>query len=120
MKNLKYDYDFENDSLFLYWGNGDYDTSEFFDNSIAVDFNKDKAPIGIEIFKASLKFHTKKTNLQNITNGFVKISIGEKEIKFSINLSIELHSKLMPIKPINIIKCNDLNIPNTETSLAIA
>ena len=119
MKHMKFDYDCENDSLFLFQDEGVYEFSEFLTNSIAIDFNTDKIPIGIEVFNASKKFNTEKNNLLNIINGIVKVSICEKEIKFSINLNIKIHSKSTSIKPVSIVKDNNFNIPDSETNRAI-
>jgi len=119
MKNMKFDYDCENDSLFLYWDNGVYEFSEFLSDSIAIDFNTEKIPIGIEILNTSKKFNTEKTKLMNIIKCIVNVSIGEEKIKFSIHLNIEVHSNLTSIKPVSIVKDNDLNIPKSEINMAI-
>ncbi|RBQ23687.1 hypothetical protein ALNOE001_07520 [Candidatus Methanobinarius endosymbioticus] len=65
MKNMKFDHDLENDSLFLYLDEEGYEFSEFLTGYlIAMDFNTEKIPIGIEIFKASEKFNILKKQFE--------------------------------------------------------
>jgi len=47
-----------------------------------MDFNIEKVPIRIEIFHASLKFDTEKTNLINIMKSIANVSIGGRKLNF--------------------------------------
>lgn len=79
MKNMRFDYDLKNDSLFLCLDEEGYEFSEFLTDTIAMDFKTEKVPIGIKIFKGSEKFNTKKDNLMNIIKDIADVSIGRRK-----------------------------------------
>jgi len=56
--NIMYlDYDYENDILFFFQKNNkDYEFSDALNESIIIDYNKDRQPMGLEIFNASKLF----------------------------------------------------------------
>jgi len=120
MEKVNLNYDYENDILFFNKSNEDYEFSEILNKSIAIDFNKNENLIGLEVSQASKQFKTKKIYLNSVKEANVKISIDEKDIKISINLFVEIHSKQTPLKNVNIIESNNLKIPNIETNMAIA
>jgi len=120
MEKMKVDYDQKYDNLFFYLHNNDYEYSEFLNDSVALDFNEDKKPIGVEISDASKEFKIKKQYLKSIKEGEIKIIIGEDYIKVSIKLYVKVHNKATTIEPINIIGDNDFNIPSIETNMVIA
>ena len=119
MEKVNLNYDYENDILFFYKANEDYEFSEILNKSIAMDFNKNETIIGIEISEASKQFRTKKTYLNSVINANVKVSVDEKDIKLSIKLLVDIHNKETPLKNVNIVENNDLKIPNIETNMAI-
>jgi len=120
MEKVSLNYDYENDILFFYKNNEDYEFSEILNKSIAMDFNKNDNPIGIEILDASEQFKTKKLHLNSVKKANVKISINEQDIKLSIKLLVEIHNKQTPLENVNIVENNNLKIPNIETNMATA
>ncbi|MCL2156544.1 MAG: DUF2283 domain-containing protein [Methanobrevibacter sp.] len=117
---MLFDYDYENDILFLHLAKDyNYNFSEFLDKSIVIDFNENKVPIGFEILNASKVFKSKKFLLNNINQGSINLMISERDIELKIDLLVEIHEKLTFV-PINIVGNNDLNIPNFASEIAIA
>ncbi|MBZ9570399.1 DUF2283 domain-containing protein [Methanobrevibacter sp. TMH8] len=122
-KVMEIDYDYENDILFAFLDDEyykDFEYSEFLDNSVSIDFDEKNIPIGVEISNASKKFNTKKQYLNDKLNGVLNISIHEKKIELNINLFVTIHNKSISLNPVDLIGDNILNIPNVETSMAIA
>jgi uncharacterized protein YuzE len=120
MIKLKVDYDHENDSLFLYHNEEGYsEFSEFLTDDIVMDFNENDIPVALEILNASKHFNKKKTSFLNIGQCTVKISINKEKIMFSIKLGINVHNKLTSLKPINLVKANDINLSSSETIIAM-
>ena len=117
------DYDWENDILFTFLDDEyykDFKYSEFLDSSVSIDFNKKTIPIGVEISNASNRFNTKKEYLNDILNGALYILIHEKKIELHVNLFVIIHNKSTSLNPVDLVGDNILNIPNVETSMAIA
>ncbi|KZX16774.1 hypothetical protein MBCUT_06380 [Methanobrevibacter cuticularis] len=122
-KVMEVDYDYENDILFAFLDDEyykDFEYSEFLDSSVSIDFDKKSIPIGIEISNASKKFNTKKQYLNDILSGALYISIHEKKIELNVNLFVIIHNKPTSLNPIDLVEDNILNMPNIETSMAIA
>ena len=116
---MLFDYDYENDILFLHLAKDyNYDFSEFIDKSVVMDLNEYNMPIGFEITDASKVFKSKKFLLNNINQGTINLMISEKDIELKIDLVIEIHNKANSI-PMNIVGNNNLNIPNFTTEIAI-
>ncbi|MCL2115539.1 MAG: DUF2283 domain-containing protein [Methanobrevibacter sp.] len=120
-KKLVFDFDYENDILFFYsekdYG---YEFSVFLSESIVMDFNKNKVPIGLEIFNASKLFKTKKHFLKTIYEGSLEILISKEKIKSNLTLSIKIHNKDTKTPQLNFVGVNDLQIPNINTELLVA
>ncbi|MDR0911592.1 MAG: DUF2283 domain-containing protein [Methanobrevibacter sp.] len=115
-EKITVDYDDENDNLFVFLQNEDYDYSEIITKNVFIDFNKDEKPVGFEIDNASKLFKTNKSNLKNIIGGNVKIVIDEKDINLNVNLYVEIQKQSVYLNPINIIENNNFNIPSIETT----
>jgi len=116
---MLFDYDYENDILFLHLAKDyNYDFSELIDKSVVMDLNEYNMPIGFEITDASTVFKSKKFLLNNINQGTINLMISEKDIELKIDLVIEIHNKANSI-PMNIVGDNNLNIPNFTTEIAI-
>ncbi|KZX10453.1 DUF2283 domain-containing protein [Methanobrevibacter filiformis] len=121
-KIMSVDYDYENDILFAFLDEEyykDFEYSEFLDSSVSIDFDKKAIPIGVEISNASTKFKTQKQYLKDILSGAIYISIHEK-IELTVNLFVIIHNKPTSLSPVDLSKDNSLNIPNVETSMAVA
>jgi len=122
-KVMGIDYDNENDILFAFLDDEyykDYEYSEIINGSVHIDLDKNNVPIGVELSDASKNFKTKKLYLKNILSGTIYISISEKQIELSINLLITLHNKPLSLNPIDLVEENISNLPNIETTMAIA
>ncbi len=77
-RKIKYDYDCNNDSLFLYGeGRYYYDFSEELDNGIIIDFDKNQNPVAFEILDASKKFNVSKDSFQKPIFFNIEINMDE-------------------------------------------
>ncbi|MBF4469216.1 MAG: DUF2283 domain-containing protein [Methanobrevibacter arboriphilus] len=115
------EYDYENDILFFNAEkNYEYEFSEILDESIVMDFNKYKAPIGLEISNASKIFKVKKFQIKHFSSGDLHICINKNSIKLKLGLSITVHEKNTPIPPMSFVGENNLNIPTFESDLAVS
>ncbi|GAA5818113.1 MAG: DUF2283 domain-containing protein [Methanobrevibacter sp. CfCl-M3] len=119
MKILLTDYDYQEDILFFHLSeNPNYEFSENLNKDILIDFNKDKLPIGLEIFNASKVLKTKKIYLNQIEQGILKIKINEENINLNLNLTILIHQKQTDL-PIEVTEDNIYNLPNVQTEVAV-
>ncbi|KZX16782.1 DUF2283 domain-containing protein [Methanobrevibacter filiformis] len=119
-KEITLDYDYENDNLFIFLKNNKYKYTEFLNDSVSIDFDKDENPIGFEVADASTQFKTQKLYLNNIISGEIKVIITEKNVNLSMTLYVEVRNKSIHLNSIDVVEDNYLNIPNTEVSVAIA
>ncbi|KZX16293.1 DUF2283 domain-containing protein [Methanobrevibacter curvatus] len=118
-KGITLDYDYENDNLFIFLKNNNYKYTEFLNDSVSIDFDKNENPIGFEVADASKEFKTQKKYLNKIISGEIKVIITEKYINLSMTLVVEIRNKSI-ISNIEVVEDNYLSIPNTEVSVAIA
>ena len=118
----KFDYDFENDSLFIFPNSRkpeEYGISECIDENFILDFNKEKKLIGLEILSASERLGIPKSYLKNISKWNITINIDEKNIKIDIKLEFKLRNKLNE-KELSIEKINEDMLTPSFTNLAMA
>lgn len=114
------DYDFENDILFFFLEEDyNYEFSEFLSESVVIDYDKNRYPIGLEITKASKLFGSTKTRMHNIAEGTMDIEIDEEKIKLELSLTVKIHKKPTPLKSRIITGLNELKLPSIEASVAI-
>ena len=119
-KDSKIDYDFENDTLFVFPKSRipkEYNISEHIDDFI-LDFDSNKNLIGIEILNASKVFKLTKIQLTNIVNWDFTIDINERIIKIDVNMKFEMRNKFTQ-NIFSIEKINEDMLSPTHANLAI-
>jgi uncharacterized protein YuzE len=90
----KFDYDFENDTIFFYGTDKKYKTSIDIDD-IILDVGEDNSAIAIEILDASKKFKVPKSDLSNILHFNAEISVSKETIKVIMKLVIKKRNGLV-------------------------
>jgi len=107
-KEVNIDYDFENDSLFIFPKSRnpeDYKISEYIDENFIFDLDKSDKIIGIEILFASKRFNLPKYAIQSASNWDFLIVVDEKtikiEIKFKSNIRNQITEKDLSLEKIN-------------------
>jgi uncharacterized protein YuzE len=90
----KFDYDFENDTIFFYGTDKKYKTSIDIDD-IILDVGEDNSAIAIEILDASQKFSVPKSDLSNILHFNAEISVSKETIKVIMKLVIKKRNGLI-------------------------
>lgn len=90
----KFDYDFENDTIFFYGTDKKYKTSIDIDD-IILDVGEDNSAIAIEIIDASKKFNVPKSDLSNILHFNAEISVSKETIKVIMKLVIKKRNGLI-------------------------
>ena len=90
----KFDYDFENDTIFFYGTDKKYKTSIDIDD-IILDVCEDNSAIAIEILDASKKFNVPKSDLSNILHFNAEISVSKETIKVIMKLVIKKRNGLI-------------------------
>ncbi|MEM3374532.1 MAG: DUF2283 domain-containing protein [Candidatus Woesearchaeota archaeon] len=92
-KRFKFDYDIENDILFIY--NPKLKSNESFEiNNFIVDFSKNKEISAIEILNASSFFSNQENTITNINDCFVRILRKNSLIYIKITFFVENEKKL--------------------------
>lgn len=90
----KYDYDFENDSIFFYGSNKKYRSSIDLDG-IILDISEENQIMAIEILDASEKFNLAKEDLLNIKYFEALIEVSEENIRLTMKMSVNKRNKLV-------------------------
>lgn len=90
----KFDYDFENDTIFFYGTVKKYKTSIDIDD-IILDLGEDNSAIAIEILDASKKFSVPKSDLLYILHFNAEISVSKETIKVVMKLVIKKRNGLI-------------------------
>lgn len=114
----KYDYDFENDSIFFYGGNKKYRSSIDLDG-IILDISEDSDIKAIEILDASKRFNLAKEDLRNIKYFEANIEISEENIKITMKMSVSKRNKLVD-KGLNALGLNSINLPISKQGIALS
>lgn len=117
MTDVKYDYDYENDSLFVYkTGQYNYDFSENLDSHISIDIDDVGRPIAFEILGVSGLFEVNKHALKFINSINARVCINEDNINFRMVINVSMHNKSIDSK----VKClfsNDEGLPVNELTI---
>jgi uncharacterized protein YuzE len=90
----KFDYDFENDTIFFYGTDKKYKTSIDIDD-IILDVSEDNSAIAIEILDASKKFSVPKSDLSSILHFNAEICVSKETIKVVMKLVIKKRNGLI-------------------------
>jgi len=114
----KYDYDFENDSIFFYGGNKQYRSSVDLDG-IILDISDDNNIMAIEILDASKRFNLAKEDLRNIKYFEANIEISEENIKITMKISVSKRNKMVD-KDLNALGLNSMNLPISKQGIALS
>jgi uncharacterized protein YuzE len=114
----KFDYDFENDTIFFYGTDKKYKTSIDIDD-IILDVGEDNSVIAIEILDASKKFSVQKSDLSNILHFNAEISISKETIKVIMKLVIKKRNGLInKFREACGLNNNDLPVSTQEMALS--
>ncbi len=114
----KYDYDFENDSIFFYGGNKQYRSSVDLDG-IILDISDGNNIMAIEILDASKRFNLAKEDLRNIKYFEANIEISEENIKITMKISVSKRNKMVD-KDLNALGLNSMNLPISKQGIALS
>lgn len=114
----KYDYDFENDSIFFYGGNKKYRSSIDLDG-IILDISEDSDIMAIEILDASKRFNLAREDLRNIKSFEANIEISEENIKITMKMSVSKRNKMVD-KDLNALGLNSMNLPISKQGIALS
>ncbi len=114
----KYDYDFENDSIFFYGGNKQYRSSIDLDG-IILDISDDNNIMAIEILDASKRFNLAREDLRNIKYFEANIEISEENIKITMKMSVSKRNKMVD-KDLNALGLNSMNLPISKQGIALS
>ena len=114
----KYDYDFENDSIFFYGGNKQYRSSVDLDG-IILDISDGNNIMAIEILDASKRFNLAREDLRNIKYFEANIEISEENIKITMKISVSKRNKMVD-KDLNALGLNSMNLPISKQGIALS
>jgi len=114
----KYDYDFENDSLFFYGTDKKYKYSIDLDGVI-LDISEDDFGMAIEILDVSKKFNTSKKELLNINAFDANIEISKETIKMSMELELNKRNGLIS-RCVEALGLNSMNLPISSQGIALS
>lgn len=113
----KYDYDFENDSIFFYGSDKKYRSSADLDG-IILDISEDDQIMAIEIRDASKRFNLAKEDLSNVRYFEAAIDISQENIKITMKMSVNKRNKLVD-KDLNALGLNSINLPINNQEIAL-
>ncbi|RXA20255.1 DUF2283 domain-containing protein [Methanosarcina sp. MSH10X1] len=113
----KYDYDFENDSIFFYGSDKKYKTSADLDG-IILDISEDHQIMAIEILDASKRFNLAKEDLRNVRYFEAAIDISQENIRITMKMSVSKRNKLVD-KGLNALGLNSINLPISSQEIAL-
>jgi len=110
------DYDYENDSLFLFVKGDGYSHSLNLDN-IIIDFGEENYIKGVEIQNASKRFGVSKYALKNTHQIDVALNVSDEKIELNIALTLKIRNKNLP-KAIAAADINEFNIPSGTMAMS--
>ena len=114
----KYDYDFENNSLFFYGTDKNYKYSIDLDG-IILDISEDDFVMTIEILDVSKKFKISKNERPNINNFSAEIEISKETIKISMKLGLNKRNCLIS-RCMEALGLNSMNLPVSNQAIALS
>jgi uncharacterized protein YuzE len=113
----KYDYDFENDSIFFYGSNKKYMSSIDLDG-IILDISEDNQVMAIEILDASKRFNLSKEDLRHIRYFEALIEVSEENIRLTMKMGVSKRNKLVNTG-LNALGLNSMNLPVSTQGMAL-
>lgn len=117
LKTAKWNYDYQEDILYIRVNNENY-LESLETEDIIIDLNNNNKIIGIEINKASIKFKLDKISLKNIKNGIFKIITKKNKIEISLQIKSSIRNKTTSSN-LNIQKLISKSLIPSESSFAI-
>ena len=85
---MVYDYDYKEDSLFIYCVDDyKYEVSLELDNDVVWDLDINGKPVAFEFLNASKIFKMDKSLFKNLAKICIQTNIGEKSIKLKVELA---------------------------------
>jgi uncharacterized protein YuzE len=85
----KIDYDYQNDSLYIFGLDRVYNTSFEADNNLILDLDSNGKINGLEFLEASKRFGISKNYLKNILKGSISILVSDKLINIVMKFKIK-------------------------------
>ncbi|MBQ8017827.1 MAG: DUF2283 domain-containing protein [Methanobrevibacter sp.] len=117
MARLRYDYDYKNNSLFVYSSDPyEYDVSIELDNDVTLDLDINSKPVAFEFLNASELFNLDKGYFKNLVSITIQAAITEENICLNVQLVAIIHNNAQ-IFDASRITSNLNNIPAIETQL---
>ncbi|KAF1078390.1 DUF2283 domain-containing protein [Methanogenium sp. MK-MG] len=110
------DYDYENDSLFLFTKGAEHKHSLVIDN-IIIDFGEGNYIKGVEIQNASKRFGVSKYALTKFRQINVNLNVSSEKLELNITLILEIRNKNLP-KAITAADINEFNIPSGTMAMS--
>lgn len=118
--NMDYDYDYQNDSLFLYITDDyEYKQSLRLDKDIILDFDQNMVPVAMEVLHASRRFNIDKIYLKNPIGLNMNIEIIADCIHIQAEFTITIRNKATSLE-FTAEGENSINLPSQETHFAAA
>lgn len=115
-----YDYDYKNDSLFIYCEEPyEYDVSLELDNNVILDLDTTGKPVAFEFLNASQVFKINKSYFKSLVNINIQTEITQDIINLTVKLIVPVHNKNQ-VFDVNRVISNLNNIPAMESELATA
>ena len=117
---VEYDYDYKNDSLFIYSVESyEYEVSLELDNNVILDLDVEGKPVAFEFLNASKVFKLDKSYFKNLVKICIRSDITDEAIRLKVQLDVLVHNKTQ-VFDVNRITSNLNNIPAMETMLVTA
>ena len=111
-----YDYDFENDSLFVIRKGVQLESSIDLGNVI-LDMGVDGTPVGFEILHASKVFKIPKSQIKNFHHINAEYVITEKTIEVKFTITVDVRNYKTPKIAIS-QGINDMDLPPAQISMS--
>ena len=116
---IKYDYDEENDSLFIYSVNNyEYDFSLNASWDILIDFDKNGIPVAFEFLSASKTFDLEKKDFSGLNEIVITSKIRGNDIIIHIQLVVSVLDDFVNVG-IDRTILNVSNLPNNDYDLEL-
>ena len=113
-----YDYDYKNDSLFIYCVSPyEYDVSVELDYNVILDVDTNGIPVAFEFLNASKVFNLDKPYFKKLAHIGIQAGITEESISLKVQLVVPVHNR-NHVFDVNRVTSNLNNIPAIETELA--
>jgi uncharacterized protein YuzE len=110
-----YDYDFENDSLFVIRKGVQLEASIDLGNVI-LDMGVDGTPVGFEILHASKVFKISKSQIKNFHHIKAEYVITEKTIEVKFTITVDVRNSKVPKIAIS-QGINDMDLPPAQIAM---